>query len=322
MKLLFPLVLFSVVSELIAETVPRTQRGGDLAAFTLTDTWVESESTTYNYKIFVRQRFAHDLPLVHKWIDYVYAVAITEYGIVPGELHVYLCEPGDHIKGVPPIWGSGAGYYNDDDVPVPLIAMATPSLRPIQGCCDIIRMPFRRAGRADLIVHEAFHHVQSQVLGDRYLVPNWFFEGGAKLAEWKAREDQDEILEYLLEAFAIETSHGFRLGDLVCCWSLSQHMAPSFNNDYFPPWLFMTFAEEHCGDDFYRDILLTTTEETPFQEAWASEVESCGETVPSLFREFQEWFQRHRPEVSIERIPTGKTVEPPLRRTPTRTRRR
>ena len=169
-----------------------------------------------------------------------------------------------------------------------------------------------------ILVHEIFHHVQYEIREELsgleiWHFPYWFREGGPELVGGKVNPNPDLAFESLLDTIEKE-----RNNTVSCCWGLSTQPTISFSGVYRQPWVFLAFAEEHCGDDFYKNILMTN-EET-FEEAWTSEIEACGETTISLFHKFQGWFDEKRPsEEQIARVPKVRGYYPP--RTPTRIRR-
>ena len=298
----------------------------------LDEEWAESPSEDHAYTVYYRERYKDDLPLIHKWVDDSFEMAEEEYGIVLPELHLYFPAIGETVsllsthRGMLDIFTAhlGGGLYTFDGSngisPAHAFMPAFSSVKEYcaerENCLTAIRQrQDSDAAMIKLLVHEVFHHIQyemrAEVLGTRHwsrvlpswrAYPRWFTEGGAELAGWKVNPKKDQMFKLLLNQVD-QNRH-----TVVCCWGLGSEWGLDFSDAYRTPWLFLSFAEEYCGQGFYKNILIT--EEETFQHAWELELEACDETVPSLFAEFQDWFDEHRPlEGGIARIPDARDQE-------------
>lgn len=275
--------------------------------------WSESPSDEHAYTIFYRDRYVDDLPLVHRWIDHAFELSEKDYGLVLRPLDVYLPAIGETFRGHEVKlgfgWYSNRGYHGGQPIETPFVAHSAPG-SVVEYCAErepncggsrtaIGQRPDSEAAIVKVLVHEVFHHVQVEVRqriraannydGLRFSqFPKWFTEGGAELTGWADNPARDEMFELLLDT----VDQRYR-GTYGCCWNLGSSPVISIQDAYRGGWLFLAFVEEYCGGGFYPNIL--TTEEETFEDAWASELESCDVAMPSLFREFQGWFDVHRP---------------------------
>ncbi len=289
----------------------------------LDDGWSESSSDEHAYTIFYRDRYEADLELVHEWADYTFEVAEDEYAIILPQLDIYLVPVGEtfrHETGA--VWTALIGEAIHYSGNAPWIGLpATGSITEHIETNDTLPTALGQAQDTDSVVaknvvHETFHHLQytlrDRIMVDRlgwgqtiqsYQFPSWFLDGGAELYGWRDSPDRDEMFELLLDKI-----DGERPQSYACCWGVGTTPMVSFGGVYRQPWLFLVFVEERCGENFYKDVLLT--QENTFQTAWDSAVTSCGETTVSLFREFQGWFETHRPsEDGIAQIPDTQDQE-------------